>query len=237
MVAAGFEPRAKRNAAQVLGVKNIPNITCIVYHEIISYTQTTTGGLKVGFFRPSVRELFASGVDKMIFHKRVGRMRYRNNILVILTAISITAILLTAGCAKQPVQVQIYVPPEYLNSIDVTPEELAGAYTLESHGDWTEPNRIFQGKSVVFKNLELTDRLLQSVDKGFIMLVGVKLELANPEDWSQFSSGSKVDVVGICKGFDMFEETAYVTLTGVIGFPAGEADFTSGGGDIVLPGY
>ncbi len=164
-------------------------------------------------------------------------MRYHKNILTALATVSITIILLTAGCSSQPAQVIPYVPPQYFNSLEVTPLDLTATYE-ERYGDFAIPNALFKDKSIVFKNIELTDEMLKYADKGYMWIEGVKLEFDNPEEWSQLSSGSKVDIAGICKGLSWFDEITWVTLTESIFLPVGVVDLTGGDGEsLIIPIY
>lgn len=161
-------------------------------------------------------------------------MHYHKNILIILATVNITIILLNAGCANPPAQVVPYVPPQYLNSLEVTPSDLTATYE-ERYRDFSIPNALFKDKSVVFKNIELTDEMLRYTDKGYMWIDGVYLEFDNPEEWIRLRSGSKVDIAGICKGLGPFDETTWVTLAESIFFPAGVVDLTgdNGGGPTV----
>jgi hypothetical protein len=163
-------------------------------------------------------------------------MHYHKSILIILAVVSITVILLGAGCAGPSAQVVPYVPPQYWNSMEVTPGDIKLAYEGR-YGDFYEPNAIFKGQSIVFKNIELTNEMLEYVDKGYMYVEGVKLEFDNPEEWSQLRSGSKVDVAGFCKGLEMGAEIILLTLTESIYVPAGVVDLSGGDGDLIIPVY
>ncbi len=163
-------------------------------------------------------------------------MRYHKNILTVLATVSITVILLNAGCSNSPAQVIPYVPPQYFNSLEVTPLDLAATYEGR-YGDFSIPNGLFKDKSIVFKNIELTDEMLEYTDKGYMWIEGVQLEFDNPEEWSQLRSGSKVDIAGFCKGLGPFDEIEWVTLAESIFLPAGVVDLTGGGGGITVPIY
>ena len=164
-------------------------------------------------------------------------MHYHKSILIMLAVVSITVILLGAGCAGPSAQVVPYIPPQYWNSMEVTPLTLKNAYE-GMYGDFYVPNAIFKGQSIVFKNIEITDEMLKYVDKGYMYVDGVKLEFDNPEEWSQLRSGSKVDVAGFCKGLDMGAEIILLTLTESIFLPAGVVDLTGGDGEsLIIPIY
>lgn len=126
------------------------------------------------------------------------------------------------GCANTPPVVQPFVPPQYLDCIEISPVELAHYYF-----DYQPPyiwmataDEAFTGKAIIIKNIEITEEMIETGAKSFFKVNGNVL--IKPQALSimeELKVGEVVDILGLCKGIS--DEWAAVVLEDCIIEPAG----------------
>ena len=139
------------------------------------------------------------------------------------------------GCVfAQPI-VQPFIPPQYLDCIEINPFELADYYfNYEPPYIWLPTaDEAFTGKAIIMKNIEITEGMVETRTKSFFKvnddLLIKPLDLSRVEE---LRVGDTVDILGLCKGIS--DKWAAVVLEDCIIEPAGRLNLPLDDGQATL---
>lgn len=155
-------------------------------------------------------------------------------------AASLLAVLLglylTIGCKSPTLAPVPYISPACYNCIEIPhPNNLCDSYFMPYGDIWIASQR-FDGKAIVFKNIEVIDRMLLYCDEGIMWLSDIKCYITNIEYLQHLNVGDTVDVVGINQGpatdfIGLVFYDCFILPSGIVQLPAG------GPGETFTPGY
>ena len=147
--------------------------------------------------------------------------------------------LFGAGCAKPLAYAVIhppFIPAQYYNCIDVTPDDLANAY-FNNCAEIKLAENLYNELYFVFKDLELRSWMLTDLTLGYLWVnSGIKCLLANPEVMRSFKLGEKIDLVGYNSGVGNDAHTELLFKDCYV-MPAGSLQLPAAGGMEFVPTY
>jgi hypothetical protein len=149
----------------------------------------------------------------------------------------ILAVAGLCGCSKASAAPKVpYVPPEYFNCTEVTPKILCDAY-FSRYANVSIASLQFNGLYFVFKNLLVTDLMLKTVDKGYILAGNlIECDCVNISVMKQYTAGDKIDVVGKDQGVTMGVPGGLQFVECII-LPPGSVQLPSPGSGVLVPQY
>ena len=163
-----------------------------------------------------------------------------HRVLALLVMITFN-IIFNNACTRSPIFVPPYIPPDYLNCIEVVPKELLESYYTPYMGSTNidAAQLKYNNLYYVFKNVIVKDWVIADLDKGWIWVDRIKCVLANVNDMQQFKVGDKIDVIGLNKGIISNPSSPQGLLfDGCIVIAAGTVALASGDGSgLVFGGY
>jgi hypothetical protein len=173
---------------------------------------------------------------------QIGLIRKRRAGRFVLLLLMVPLIL-NPACSRN----QAFNPPEplqmlpvvYYDCIQMTPYDVIWSY-FDPYGYRWRAEEMYTGKVIVFKNVEVTQRLLDTRGEDFIWVDQIRCFAATPDEINKiksFKMGQKLDVVGIMAGVDKDSEylntikmaDCYYSTAGMWAIPTGAgASFTPG---------
>ena len=132
------------------------------------------------------------------------------------------------------------LPVAYYDCIQITPYDLIWSY-FDPYGHRWRANEMFTDKVVVFKDVEVNQRMLDTRGENYIWCDQVRCYTAVPEEIDRIKKlklGQKIDVVGMMRGVD--DDSEYlntIKMTECYFSNAGVWAIPQGGGGTFTPGY
>jgi hypothetical protein len=129
-----------------------------------------------------------------------------------------------------------YIPPEYFDCNEITPQVLCDSY-FSKYFITTESEFRYNGLYFVFKNILVTELMFKHLDEGYFWADNlVRCYCLSPNDLNQYKIGDRIDVVGKNQGDERGVQG--LKFTGCIIIPAGAVQLPApGGGGMVVPIY
>lgn len=157
--------------------------------------------------------------------------------VISLTSVVILVAAGLCGCSKTSAAPKVpYVPPDYFNSTEVIPKVLCDAY-FSRYANVSIASLQFDGLYFVFKNLQITSLMLNTVDKGYILADNlIQCDCTNISVLKQYKIGDKIDVVGKDKGVVM-DVPGGLEFVDCIILPADSVQLPAPGSGVVIPTY
>ena len=122
---------------------------------------------------------------------------------VILTSLLLASLSGIIACDKAEVDVPIFIPPSYLDCIELSPLTLGDYYFNYSPLYFWLPtaDEILTGRVIIMNNIEITEEMLKTRTESFFKVAGnVMVKPRNPSRIKDLEVGDVVDILGICKG-------------------------------------
>lgn len=107
------------------------------------------------------------------------------------------------GCANTALSVQPFVPPQYLDCIEISPFKLADYYfNYQPPYIWMlTADEAFTGKAVIMKNIEITEEIIDTRAKSFFIVnSNVLVKPQDPSIMNELKVGEVIDILGLSKG-------------------------------------
>jgi hypothetical protein len=126
------------------------------------------------------------------------------------------------SCANTPLAVQPFVPPQYLDCIEISPLELSDYYfNYQPLYIWfPTADEALTGKAVIMKNIEITEGMIETSTKSFFKVnSNVLVKPQNPSIMEGLKVGDVIDILGLSQGIS--DEWAAVVLEDCIIEPTG----------------
>lgn len=131
-----------------------------------------------------------------------------------------------------------YIPPPTEGGyyVELTPWALDQAY----YADYSSPESaqtIFAGKSVIFKNIKITESLLShDTHDTYITISRLLFAASVPSDLKHLKEGDFVDIVGVVQG-PLEGYSPYIGLSDCLFLPAGLVPLPLPGAPALVGGY
>jgi hypothetical protein len=142
-----------------------------------------------------------------------------------------------AGCSSAGASwAPPYIPPEYYNCTEITPQILCDSY-FSKYFITTESEFRYNGLYFVFKNIAVTELMFKHLDEGYFWAENlIRCYCLRVDDLNHFKIGDKIDIVGKNQGDERGIQG--LKFTGCIILPAGSVQLPApGGGGMVVPVY
>jgi hypothetical protein len=176
------------------------------------------------------------GMNMFSFFKNMKTQRVLASLVML-----VFTIIFAGACRRTTLTRPPFIPPDYLNCIEVTAKDLLDSYYTPYMGvtNIEMAQAKYNNLIYVFKNVLVKDWVIADLDKGWIWVDRIRCVLANINDMKQFKVGDKIDVIGLNKGIISNPSTQPGLLfDGCIVIAAGTVALASGGGSgLVFGGY
>ena len=123
-------------------------------------------------------------------------------------------------------RLQFLIFPRLITSVSrVLPIDVQNAY-YSSYGNHAEAEFLYNGKAFAFKDVLVDAWMIRDIDKGWIWADLCKCPIVNLADAKKFTTGDRIDIVGVCMGRNLAESPGlvfrdcYVMQAGSIQLPA-----------------
>ena len=149
---------------------------------------------------------------------------------------TLVILIMVSGCSKCVTATTPYIPPEYYNCSETTPQLLCDAY-YSRYGNVAEAQYRFYDVFFVFKNVEVTALMFKHIDEGYFWADNlVQCYCLNANDLKRYKIGARIDVVGQDQGVIL--DVTGLTFKNCIILPAGCVQLPApGGGGASIPTY
>jgi len=143
---------------------------------------------------------------------------------------------MVSGCSKGAIATVPYIPPEYYNCTEITPQVLSDAY-FSRYGNIAEAQYRFNDLFFVFKNIEITALMFKHLDENYFWADNlVQCYFLDAKDFKRYKTEERIDVVGKNQG--AIPGTQGLTFKDCIILPAGCVQLPAPGGESVpIPIY
>ena len=161
-------------------------------------------------------------------------MKGKKDLALLLTlAVILSVAAGQVGCARQADALESavvqYIPPNYYDCIETTPNDLLNAY-YSHYNAVGDPGVLFDGHIFVFKGITITAPELNHATDEFMWIDGaIKCYFLEQGSAGRLSINEKVDIVGIDSGVGT-EYNGTLVFEGCIFLPSGSVQLPAGGG-------
>ncbi len=158
--------------------------------------------------------------------------------LIILTLTFCSVVMLAAACGAPSYLSNLpdMIPASYYSCLDVSPKVILDAYYNQYGGRYLAEAQ-YNGQPFIFKNIEVTQSMIEGQGTDYIWVDRVKCTLAT--DFSRYiKEGKLVDIVGTMQGIPIDPDTPYsILMTDCYVIPAGSVALPLAGGATFAPAY
>lgn len=138
---------------------------------------------------------------------------------VLLLLVPILPILTGCASPRGEAPFPFVTPPEGVDYIEVDPYDLGTAYLTRYGGGVGVADNLYKGKSFIFKDILVTEQMLEYSDGSSIYIYYTHCIAQNPSDIQKLHVGDRIDVLGYNAGWSY--EHMQIEFTGCQFFPAG----------------
>ena len=156
--------------------------------------------------------------------KQLGKLTWPHILTVALLLTGLSGLI---ACGNVQPFIPPYIPPNYLDCIEISPFMLGDYYfNYKPLYPWfPTADEAFTGKAIIMKNIKITEEMIETRTKSFFKVNNYVL--IKPLDLSQMGKikvGDMVDILGLCKGISdqwvaVVLEDCFIEPSGILNLP------------------